>query len=612
MQDLPAVTLLQQSHAIPKSGEELEVLGKAASKKFVSGQSGTLNEAVVETVKHAGLSPEQVKRVIEFANTNAFLSDFHKEGGAHKYVEFHGGPADPAEVLRDLNDGGGGNVFDRGLADYSHDPPKTASVMERNLGVVREVAHVAGALGLLTKTASVLQPRQLVLTAERHPKTAALREQLKEAAVRIGVPTMNDIAGDMASTASSRYQMPAYAGFDPFGEHQKKMQVGMLAAMTGRQPVVHKHANAMMGQDMGLDPGLEYQQPSLGDETRGMLGATGGEMASPSITDDPNAAPGDQSMAGYDPLPEHMKLMQQHMKLMQARAAGAKMASLDFFPAETALEAAFMVEDKPYEYAEPLQDSLEMREKLASAADHMTSELSMLESAFHDALDDLYHEVKTAALDEGLELGQVLAAWQHVIPDASYVKTAFAHIGPRLAKEKVFQGLDGVGASLEKTAHVGMVNTEHPLISTMAGYCQVLDKLSEVRAARDELIQERNRMDFFLKQAALLPKALRAVQSGANRAGDVLGRGAEVASRALLTDSPETAAVIGRGVGAATRALPTTGILVGGGVGAKEVHDRLKYNRPYQKTKNFVLSYVPGTQASLNRRMRLMQQGGMY
>ena len=133
MQDLPAVTLLQQSHAIPKSGEELEVLGKAASKKFVSGQSGTLNEAVVETVKHAGLSPEQVKRVIEFANTSAFLSDFHKEGGAHKYVEFHGGPADPAEVLRDLNDGGGGNVFDRGLADYSYDPPKTASVMELSL-----------------------------------------------------------------------------------------------------------------------------------------------------------------------------------------------------------------------------------------------------------------------------------------------------------------------------------------------------------------------------------------------------------------------------------------------------------------------------------------------
>lgn len=113
--------LLQQEHAKPISGEELEALGKKASATWRAGQVPTLSEAVVGTVKHAGLSPEQVKRVIEFCNQDAFLQEFKKEG-AHKYVVFEGGPADPSTVLKDLNDGGGGTVFDSGMGDYNQPP----------------------------------------------------------------------------------------------------------------------------------------------------------------------------------------------------------------------------------------------------------------------------------------------------------------------------------------------------------------------------------------------------------------------------------------------------------------------------------------------------------
>jgi len=122
MYDLPSQTLLQQSAARPVSGEELETFGKHAAAGYCCGKYGTLNEAVVEGVKHAGLGPEQVRRVVEFANTNAFLTEFKKESSSAKYVSFDGGPADPSEVLKDLNDGGGGTVFDRGVQDYSHGP----------------------------------------------------------------------------------------------------------------------------------------------------------------------------------------------------------------------------------------------------------------------------------------------------------------------------------------------------------------------------------------------------------------------------------------------------------------------------------------------------------
>lgn len=150
MNDLPSQTALQQRHARNISGEELEVMGKKAAAQYTCGSCSTLNEAVVETVKHAGYSPEQVRRVIEFANVSAYLEQFNKLGSDHKYVDFQGGPASPSEVLKDLNDGGGGTVFDRGDADY-HQPPMHKSASET-------YAANRACMGL-EKTASVLPNR---------------------------------------------------------------------------------------------------------------------------------------------------------------------------------------------------------------------------------------------------------------------------------------------------------------------------------------------------------------------------------------------------------------------------------------------------------------------
>lgn len=124
MSDLPSAGIFQQSHAHPRSGEDLEVLGKHAAADWASGRHKSLTEAVTATVKKAQLSPEQVKRVVEFANTSAFLSDFKKEG-ASSVVDFPGGPADASEILKDLNDGGGGSVFDKGSLDYNSPPAET-------------------------------------------------------------------------------------------------------------------------------------------------------------------------------------------------------------------------------------------------------------------------------------------------------------------------------------------------------------------------------------------------------------------------------------------------------------------------------------------------------
>lgn len=134
MSDLPNQGDFQQAHARRVSGEHLEVLGKHAAAKWSSGEYSTLTEAVTETVKKAQLSPEQVKRVCEFANTSAFLGEFKKEGMNHRVVDFDAGPANPSDIIKDLNDGGGGSVFDRGTSDYNQPPDgkKTASAEDES------------------------------------------------------------------------------------------------------------------------------------------------------------------------------------------------------------------------------------------------------------------------------------------------------------------------------------------------------------------------------------------------------------------------------------------------------------------------------------------------
>lgn len=129
---LPLGLALQQA-AKPVDPEQLELMGKRAAAAY--SEHGTrLSDAVVEVVKEAKLSPEQVKRVCEFANTNAYLSEFEK-AGEMRNVTFEGGPANPSVVLKDLNDGGNPMLSKLGSSDYAKPTGhyKTAGVTDEAL-----------------------------------------------------------------------------------------------------------------------------------------------------------------------------------------------------------------------------------------------------------------------------------------------------------------------------------------------------------------------------------------------------------------------------------------------------------------------------------------------
>lgn len=171
--DAPVQTVLQQREARPVAGEHLEVLGKKAAADWHAEKYASLNAAVVGVVQHEMLSPEQVKRVVEFCNQDAYLNEFRKEG-AHRVVHFDTGPADPAQVIQDLNDGGGGSRFDRGTLDYSL-PPELA---------VKEASRRSPTVLGFDKTASANEvpganlPRLVKLPSL--PKTASTLDRYEE------------------------------------------------------------------------------------------------------------------------------------------------------------------------------------------------------------------------------------------------------------------------------------------------------------------------------------------------------------------------------------------------------------------------------------------------
>lgn len=412
-EELPLQPLLQQRNARPVSGEELETFGKRAAADWSAGRYETLTEAVVETVKHAHFSPEQVRRVVEFTNQHAYLNEFKKEG-SHKVVHFDCGPADPALVIQDLNDGGGGTVFDNGVSDYATAPQATIKVS-------------AASKNSLEKTASV------------------------------------------AASEESAYEKELWGLF----------------------------------------------------------------------------AGGDVKLAYADPY-------------------------------------------------KPLKDTYD---KLAGASSQLESLLDTLELDYVEASNQLYENVKQAALS-GTPLGDVVLAWSSYAPTDGHVKAAFQMLSPRLRKEGVFASWDELGASLAKVASAnGIVNGEHPLITSFVDYCDVLTKLANLRQLKQEFDSGKEQTGSLLKEAigGVVGKAWQALGHAGQQVGDATG----VAAKVLVgADPAKVAPIVRKGVqygGAGTA-------LLAGNAALQEVTDRPV---PRQAVATF-RSILPGTREYQMRRYRIM------
>lgn len=103
-----------------------ENLGKQAARLAESGDL-SLTEAVVQTIGHVKLNSEQVRRVVEQANIEAFNRKFASTSGSMRAVHIDGGPADPVAVLQALNDGARPREVTIEALEYSMPPEHVKS-----------------------------------------------------------------------------------------------------------------------------------------------------------------------------------------------------------------------------------------------------------------------------------------------------------------------------------------------------------------------------------------------------------------------------------------------------------------------------------------------------
>lgn len=397
MSDQLIQSLLQQSNAREVAPEELEAFGKEAASKYLNGSCSTLNEAVEETIKHAQLSPEQVKRVVEFTNTDAYLKKVARSGDQHKVISFPEGPADYSEIFKGLNDGGGGTVFDPGTGDYDEPPAQE-------------------------------------------------------------------------KTASAREEMALFAAFQ-----------------TSHQP--------------------------------------------------------------------------------------------------------------EYPYANPHAPIEEVRDKLASAKDLLEAQYNTLEVMYDDLSVRLYDKVKAASLG-GSSLRDVMEVWHQANPSPEFAKLAFEQfLTQRLLEDEVFPSVDAIGESLEKKASGNLPNAEHPLAKDYGSFCEVVEKMGELRGAIEELSTAYDQTSFYFQKQASVGKAYKALKGGLKGAGEALGGTTDEILQAVGASKGVSNAA-GKTVGFGIRNAPEIGATYLGARAAEKTDAG-------QQLKFRLKSKIPGTREwSYARQMR--------
>jgi hypothetical protein len=156
----------------------LETLGKTAARMSDSGDL-SLTEAVVLTIGREKLNSEQVRRVVEYANTEAFNRKFASTSGSMRAVHINGGPADPVQVLQSLNDAARPREVTIDSLEYSMPPDmgKTSSSVISALD-----RTVAGVMGDVQGLRHQLMAAHDELTQSMEASKSAMNEALVDLA----------------------------------------------------------------------------------------------------------------------------------------------------------------------------------------------------------------------------------------------------------------------------------------------------------------------------------------------------------------------------------------------------------------------------------------------
>ena len=192
---------------------DIENMGFKVAEQFRNGVS--LHSAATKVAKENSMNPEQIKRLVEAANTTAFLNEFKGKSGNQRMVEFD--VADPSKVI------------DEALGSAPADAPepnKSPSISitisldsDSNLhdSIVDENVGLTDTMADSSKTASYLgmglgltnKPEVSVDTHKLHQVRESLLTKVADCNYRA-----SDIADDLYHTYKGIYGSEKYAEFE--------------------------------------------------------------------------------------------------------------------------------------------------------------------------------------------------------------------------------------------------------------------------------------------------------------------------------------------------------------------------------------------------------------
>jgi hypothetical protein len=505
------------------SPTDLEGLGKRASHMFLS-YDVPLNDAVVKLAQECpGISSEQIKRVVEFANRTTYQHLFEKQAG-DKNVEFQ--IADPSEVLRRINSSASAPIVKMAAPEYGMSPERWSRV-QQDLQADIAIMRMFGV----------------------EPSSEALTKVAQDPG---GQPDLTDSSqflqqmppGDTALQKGIEYALAEKARGDGIGNYD---------ALASVLDAVKNTAQTMSTQPNPKEI-LKAQEQAAKAQAKGMAGMDAGAAGGGGAMGAPQAAPapGPVEMGGAAPPMPEAPPNAQGMKIasiLQEAEAYIRLGrpdsplvfddlvqatSLDVIKQATASRA-------DYPQANPFGDLIRAWHTLNKLAEEAAYAQRKNEALTKEAQADFSHHVVQHVLGGG-NLGEVAHLMGAIAPP-EIVKVALEGAIPELTR----RGLDparlqtaSIRYEMEKSASARVPNTNHPIAHTFAAFV----KLAEGQAVLDEAVVE---VETLLKEAEAVIK-----QAGAwDALGKAVGAVGGAAKRLLPGANTRATQAVARELGVA-------------------------------------------------------------
>lgn len=488
----------------PLSPSDLISMGKRAAMDFLNNDTPLIEAVVKEAGAVSGITTEQVRRVVETANSTAFTHTFEKKAG-NKVIEFD--VAKPEEVLARLE----GKVTQvmmkaAAAAEFSAPPPRPSlEKVATDVGIASmfgvdvdaEMEKQAGVIGAITGAGSGL------IKGVKAALTTGGRAQ----AMTTGRSVLSHALSTGAAAAGKGWER----GMNPGIEAVRRMATPVASAAA--PAAAHAAAPAATAAKSGL--GLKHLLGGAG------VGAAAGYALNPP---EPEQEPMPKYASAFfevtrepsTPEPALLKesvfqlpVMTRGIAEVEKVASSAAGAVVDAVPRREVENSIRRAQELAVKHAEDCNDDFTMTMLRLEAEQHNLAEKCAAFVADGGSIAEVLHMMALRSNDEIAKM-----AFLEVLPEIEKLSSATGVKPEDMLADVAFYDIER-----SKTASVRQVDQTHAVVRAFDAYASAMVKQANARTALEEAVsmleQADGHVSAFGKSAGLGTAMLAGAAAGA-------------------------------------------------------------------------------------------------